>query len=167
MCSSDLRIARLRDHWLLDQVLVNAADLALNGNQTEGAHALLTEAHQRLESRYPLAKDTAEQWRYAVWDSVNAQLMGRQQHPDDASAIFFRAREVLVKRFGSQGFYVLRLDQRRAGLDRGARITSSISKPQAVIASVPGSGTVVPTWAQPGGTPGNGLPDESRPFKSR
>jgi tetratricopeptide (TPR) repeat protein len=111
-----LAIARLRDHWLLDQVLVNVADLELRSNQTGGAARDLAEAHGLLEKHYPLAANPAEEWRYAVWESVNADLLARQQRYDEARAALARARGVLVRRFGAGGFYVLRLDQRAAAM---------------------------------------------------
>ncbi len=111
-----LSIARAREHWLLDQVLVNAADLELADHRMEPARALLAESRQRLENRHPLAKEPAEVWRYAVWESVHAAELGAEAHRDEAVAAFTGARATLVERFGPRGFYVLRLDQRQAAL---------------------------------------------------
>jgi hypothetical protein len=95
-------------------VVLNAADLALSGHDTRTAAPLLEEARRLLAARYPQANDPDVQWRYAVWDSVNAELLALQNRRDDARASFARAREVLVKRYGPQGFFVRRLDQRAA-----------------------------------------------------
>jgi hypothetical protein len=77
-----------------------------------------------LEVRYSLTKDPSAQWRYAAWDAVNADLLALESRPDEARAMFARARAVLVKRFGPQGFYVLRLDQRAAARNLAAARTS-------------------------------------------
>jgi tetratricopeptide (TPR) repeat protein len=110
-----LEIARLRNHSILDQVVLNAADLELCTHRTEAAAALLSEARRLLESRYPQPTDATAKWRYAAWDAVNAEYLALAHHPDEARATFARARDVLTNRFGPQGFYVLRLDQRAEG----------------------------------------------------
>jgi tetratricopeptide (TPR) repeat protein len=109
-----LQIARPRSHWMLDQILLNAADLELSTRNTSAAAELLGEARRQLEARYPHSKDPAADWRYAAWDAVNAGLLALENRADDARTTYARAREVLVKRFGPSGFYVLRLDQRAA-----------------------------------------------------
>jgi hypothetical protein len=109
---------------MLDQVVLNAADLELSAHRTEGASPLLDEARRLLETRYPLTKEPAAQWRYAAWDAVNADFLALEHRSDDARATFARARDVLVKRFGPQGFYVLRLDQRAAAQNLAAAGTS-------------------------------------------
>jgi tetratricopeptide (TPR) repeat protein len=115
-----LQIARPRNHPVLDQVVLNAADLELSAHAVQTAAPLLDEARKLLVARYPLATDPNAQWRYAVWDSVNAELLALENHPDDARATFARARDALVKRYGEQSFFVLRLDQRAATLNRVA-----------------------------------------------
>jgi len=122
--SRALQIARLRNSVMLDQVVLNAADLELSAHRTEGASPLLDEARRLLETRYPLTKEPAAQWRYAAWDAVNADFLSLEHRSDDARATFARARDVLVKRFGPQGFYVLRLDQRAAAHNLAAAGTS-------------------------------------------
>ena len=122
--SRALQIARLRNSVMLDQVVLNAADLELSAHRTEGASPLLDEARRLLETRYPRTKEPAAQWRYAAWDAVNADFLALEHRPDDARATFARARDVLVKRFGPQGFYVLRLDQRAAAQNLAAAGTS-------------------------------------------
>jgi tetratricopeptide (TPR) repeat protein len=109
-----LQIARPRNHWMLDQILLNAADLELSTRHTPAAAELLGEARRQLEARYPLSKNPGADWRYAAWDAVNAGLLALENRADDARSSLARAREVLVRRFGPSGFYVLRLDQRAA-----------------------------------------------------
>lgn len=109
-----LKIARLPGHdEILDQVLVNAADVDLAEHRIDRARSYLAEAQALLVQRFPLAKEPQEEWRYAAWSAVNAKLLSFENHSQEASALLARARRVLVRRFGEQGFYVLRLDQRR------------------------------------------------------
>jgi tetratricopeptide (TPR) repeat protein len=107
-----LQIARPRNHQILDQVVLNEADLALSTHDLKGAATSLEEARRLLAARYS-PTDPNAQWRYAVWDSVDAALLAAEKRPE-ARALFARAREVLVKRYGPQSFFVLRLDQRAA-----------------------------------------------------
>jgi hypothetical protein len=71
-----------------------------------------------LEKRYPPSADSTEEWRYAEWDAVNAARLALENHRDAAQPALEHARDVLVRRFGPQGFYVLRLDQRAAAAGR-------------------------------------------------
>jgi tetratricopeptide (TPR) repeat protein len=120
-----LQIARLRNHAFLDQVLLNAADLELSMRRTDGVPALLDESHRLLQIHYPLATDPSAQWRYAAWEAVNANLTSLQGRPDEAQATLAHAREVLIKRFGAQGFYVRRLEQRAKSMNlAGAAISA-------------------------------------------
>ena len=111
-----LQIARLRNHPMLDQVLLNAADIELSSHRADGVAAMLGEARRLLEASHPPTADGAAQWRYAAWDAVNAQLTALDGRPDAARAAMSAARDLLVQRFGAQGFYVRRLDQRVASL---------------------------------------------------
>jgi len=120
-----LQIARMRNHVFLDQVLLNAADLELSLRRTNNAPALLDEARRLLQSHYPLSADPTAQWRYAVWDSVNANLLALEGRPDEARAALSHARDVLTKRFGVQGFYVQRLEQRAKPMNLGVAATTS------------------------------------------
>ena len=120
-----LQIARLRNHAFLDQVLLNAADLELSVRRTDGVPALLDESHRLLQIHYPLATDPSAQWRYAAWEAVNADLMSLQGRPDEAQATLAHAREVLTKRFGAQGFYVRRLEQRAKSMNLASAAISA------------------------------------------
>jgi tetratricopeptide (TPR) repeat protein len=105
-------IARLPDHdQLLDQVLLNEADIELaNGNRSRAA-ALLAESKSLLQKIHPNV--TADAWRYAVWDAVNAQLLVANGNSAAAASMLATAQPVIVQRFGAAGFYNL-LAKRRA-----------------------------------------------------
>ncbi len=111
-------IARLPDHGeLLDQVLLNEADLELAQGHMERAAELLAESKELLQKAHPL--DPANAWRYAVWDAVDAQLLAINGDPG-AAATLAGAQRTIVQRFGSNGFYNL-LAKRRALLIANAR----------------------------------------------
>jgi tetratricopeptide (TPR) repeat protein len=97
-------IARLPDHGeLLDQVLLNEADIELaSGNRTRAA-ALLMESKALLQKAHP--DSSADAWRYAVWDSVNAQLLAADGDTAAAARILEAAQRILTRRFGEGGFY--------------------------------------------------------------
>ncbi len=81
------QIARLPDHGtLLDQVLLNRADLELRDGSTDKAITSLEESRRLLEVAFPLAKRPSEAWRYAVWDTVNAELLARRGDPQQRRA---------------------------------------------------------------------------------
>jgi len=89
----------------------------LSSHRIEGVEALLGEARRLLETRYPLSTDPTAQWRYAAWNAVNANLLALQGRPEEARAALALARDVLSKRFGAQGFYVRRLEQRAKSMN--------------------------------------------------
>jgi tetratricopeptide (TPR) repeat protein len=108
------QIARLPDHGvLLDQVLLNVADIELQQGNTDQAAAPLAESRRLLEAAYPLAKRPTEAWRYAVWDTVNAELLARRGDDTNAKRAIESAAPVIARRFGSAGFYSM-LTQRRS-----------------------------------------------------
>jgi tetratricopeptide (TPR) repeat protein len=108
------QIARLPNHGkLLDQVLLNDAEIELREGDGERASASLTESRRLLEAAFPLAKHPAEAWRYAVWNTVNAELLAQKGNAADARSAIADASPVIAKRFGSGGFYSL-LAQRRS-----------------------------------------------------
>ena len=105
-------IARLPDHGeLLDQVLLNAADVALAQGDRARAAALLAESKQLLQKAHPF--DAEDAWRYAVWDAVNAQLLAANGDAAGAVHMLDAARQIIIRRFGENGFYNL-LAKRRA-----------------------------------------------------
>jgi tetratricopeptide (TPR) repeat protein len=108
------QIARLPDHGvLLDQVLLNAADIDLLDGNADQAAAPLAESHRLLETAYPLDQHPAEAWRYAVWNTVDAELRARRGDDANAKRAIELAAPVIVQRFGPTGFYSM-LTQRRA-----------------------------------------------------
>jgi tetratricopeptide (TPR) repeat protein len=112
-------IARLPDHdELLDQVLLNEADIELAKSDRLKAAALLSEAKILLEKAHPdPAKDA---WRYAAWQAVNAQLLMANGDIDGAQQALSTAQSVLIQRFGENGFHSV-LARRRAAAIAGAR----------------------------------------------
>jgi tetratricopeptide (TPR) repeat protein len=104
-------IARLPDHGdLLDQVLLNEADIARANGDLKQAAALLGESKALLAKTHP--DGPANAWRYAVWDAVHAQLLAANGNSDEAKSALSAAQAILVKRFGPNGFYS-RLTERR------------------------------------------------------
>jgi tetratricopeptide (TPR) repeat protein len=108
------QIARLPDHGvLLDQVLLNAADIELQEGNADQAGAPLAESHRLLETAYPLAQRPTEAWRYAVWDTVDAELLACRGDDAKAKQSIESAAPKIRLRFGSAGFYSM-LTQRRS-----------------------------------------------------
>jgi tetratricopeptide (TPR) repeat protein len=106
-------IARLPDHGeLLDQVLLNEADIELATGNRERAAGLLAESKALLQKSHP--ESPADAWRYAVWDSINAQLLAANGDLLTAARNLEAAQKILAKRFGESGFYSL-LARRRSG----------------------------------------------------
>jgi tetratricopeptide (TPR) repeat protein len=103
---------------LLDQVLLNEADIELASANRERAAALLTEAKIVLQKAHP--EGPADAWRYAVWDSVNAQLLATNGDQASAARILAAAQKTLALRFGESGFYCM-LAKRRTMLIAEAR----------------------------------------------
>ena len=107
-------IARLPDQGeLLDQVLLNEADIELTDGNLARAAALLGESRDLLQKAHP--ESTSEAWRYAVWDSVKAQLLAANGDPAAAASLLAAARSIIARRFGETGFYSV-LAKRRAQL---------------------------------------------------
>ncbi len=97
-------IARLPDHGeLLDQVVLNEADIELASGNRDRAAALLTESKALLQKAHP--DSAADAWRYAVWDSVNAQLLAADGDSAAAAKVLQAAQKTLALRFGESGFY--------------------------------------------------------------
>jgi tetratricopeptide (TPR) repeat protein len=103
-------IARVPGHGeLLDQVVLNEADIEFLLGDRAHAAVLLAEARELLQKAHP--ENPTEEWRYAVWNSVNAQLLAANGDMAGAAATLSAARTVLVKRFGENGFYSVRAKQ--------------------------------------------------------
>jgi tetratricopeptide (TPR) repeat protein len=100
------QIARLPDHGkILDQVLLNAAEIELQSGNVNKATASLAESRRLLEAAFPPATRPTEAWRYAVWSTVNAELLARKGDAIGARSAITDARPAIVKRFGDTGFY--------------------------------------------------------------
>jgi tetratricopeptide (TPR) repeat protein len=99
-------IARMPDQGeLLDQVLLNEADIELaSGNRTRAA-ALFAESKALLQKTHP--ESPADAWRYAVWDAANAQLLAANGDSENAAKALSAAQAVIIRRFGANGFYNL------------------------------------------------------------
>jgi tetratricopeptide (TPR) repeat protein len=104
-------IARMPDHGeLLDQVLLNEADIQLTAGDRGKASALLMEAKDFLNKAHP--PSAADNWRYAVWDAVQAQLLAQNGDVRGAERILSVAQPIIIHRFGAKGFYSLLADRR-------------------------------------------------------
>ena len=90
---------------LLDQVLLNEADIgSTDGNRARAAE-LLKESKTLLQKVHPDSR--AEAWRYAVWDSVNAQMLAANGDIAAATGVLSAAQKTLARRFGETGFYCI------------------------------------------------------------
>ena len=110
-------IARSREHNdLLDQVLLNEADLDLAMGDSSRAALLLDESKALLQAAHP--KDGANAWRYAVWDTVSAELLATRGDTAQAQQLLSAAESIIRQRYGATGLYLL-LAERRAQLING------------------------------------------------
>ena len=122
------RIARLPNQGArLDQVLLNEADFELRGDRVQRAPALLAESRRLLQTAFPPQQQSTEAWRYAILDTVDAELIAHQGDAATARRKLASALPIIEKRFGPSGFQSL-LAQRRvqfvetqATLGAGAR----------------------------------------------
>jgi tetratricopeptide (TPR) repeat protein len=114
-------IARMPDHGeLLDQVLLNEADIELASGNRERAAALLAESKALLQKAHPDAPGDA--WRYAVWDLMNAQLLAAKGDFAVASNTLAAAQKILLLRFGEKGFYSVLAKQRMLAIANAQKV---------------------------------------------
>jgi tetratricopeptide (TPR) repeat protein len=107
------QIARLPNHGkMLDQVLLNAADIELRDGDADRTPTDLAESRRLLETAFPLATHPSEAWRYAVWDTVNAEWLARTGDALEARRAIDSALPVITARFGRNGFYLVLAEQR-------------------------------------------------------
>jgi tetratricopeptide (TPR) repeat protein len=102
-----LSIAQLPGHGAflsLVQMTCAYVDLA-EARNLDAAAALLTDSHGLLEQEYPLNKNAAAAWRYAVWDSVDARLLAARGESTRARQLLTASVPVIEQRFGASGFY--------------------------------------------------------------
>jgi tetratricopeptide (TPR) repeat protein len=110
-------IALKRSHNdLLDQVLVNEADLDLAAGKFSQAAARLAQSKQLLQAQYP--NDSANAWRYAVWDTVEAELAAVNGPTAEAERLLSAAALVLRQRYGPTGLYTLLANRRAQFISR-------------------------------------------------
>ncbi|HUN27182.1 MAG TPA: tetratricopeptide repeat protein [Steroidobacteraceae bacterium] len=113
-------IGRLPDHGeLLDQVLLNEADLELRTDSRSRAAALLAESRRLLERGH--AEDKLNAWRYAVWSSVDAELIAANGDVASGLKMLQTAEVVIRQRFGAGGFYALLAERHADFIRHGAR----------------------------------------------
>jgi tetratricopeptide (TPR) repeat protein len=118
-------IARLPNQGvLLDQVLLNEADLELRGADKQHAPALLAESRRLLEAAFPPKPQSTEAWRYAIWDTVDAELLAVQGDVTGARGKINAALPTIEKRFGSKGFQSLAARQRLEFVDAKATLSA-------------------------------------------
>jgi tetratricopeptide (TPR) repeat protein len=120
------QIARLPNQGtLLDQVLLNAADLELRGAHLLRAPALLAESRRLLEAAHP-PKDSSEAWRYAVWDTAEAELLAAQGDVTTGRAKINSALPIIEQRYGLKGFYSLLARRRLEFVEQQAALSAKI-----------------------------------------
>ena len=103
-------IAELPGGPFLDQVLLNEADLALHNGDLQRAATFLTRSKASLEEAHK--NDATNAWRYAVWDSVNAELLAARGDTDGALRTLVAAGALLRQRFGPTGLYPQLVERR-------------------------------------------------------
>jgi tetratricopeptide (TPR) repeat protein len=98
-------IAGKRAHSdLLDQVLLDKADLEIVTGHPALAEASLTKSKQLLQATY--RNDTNNAWRYAVWDMIHVHLLAASNNNTaEAQQTLVAAESVVRQRFGANGFY--------------------------------------------------------------
>ncbi|HEV7613964.1 MAG TPA: tetratricopeptide repeat protein [Steroidobacteraceae bacterium] len=97
-------IARLPDHGeLLDQVLLNEADLELASGHSARASVLLSESKNLLRKSHP--NNASNAWRYARWDTVNAAVLAANGEAFESDKSLAAANRIIRQRFGATGFY--------------------------------------------------------------
>jgi tetratricopeptide (TPR) repeat protein len=88
---------------LLDQVMLNEAQLAIENGDVSRTTTLLARSKLLLQKAHP--QSPSEAWRYSVWDIVNAQLVAAQGDTASATKILNAAEKVIDGRFGSVSYY--------------------------------------------------------------
>src|SRR5262249_32215434 len=110
---------------LLDQVLTTAADLQLRTGHITEAAASLAEARRLLAMSYPLADNPDEAWRYAICDSIGAELAAVQSALGVGEKQLETALPLIAKRWGPNGFHTVLARQRAKFIQEQAARTHS------------------------------------------
>jgi tetratricopeptide (TPR) repeat protein len=114
------RIARMPEHdEILDQVLLNEADVALHTGDKKHAAELLQQSRTALAKAHP--NDPLNAWRYAVWDTVAAELTAINGAADSGMATVRAARATIVQHFGEGSYYAQLTDKRTKFINAAAR----------------------------------------------
>jgi serine/threonine protein kinase/tetratricopeptide (TPR) repeat protein len=112
-------IARLPHQGvLLDEVLLNKADLAIRAGHRSAAAAPLAESRRLLEATHPMDRNAGEAWRYALWDTVDAELRSANGDLPTGRIRLASALPVITVRFGKAGFNTLLARRRAAFAER-------------------------------------------------
>lgn len=112
------RIAGKQNHWMLDQVLTNLADVYAKTSRAPQAEVLLGHARTLLEKQYPRTEMPEEAWRYALQDAVLATTYAAEKKYPEARQLLTAALPIVRKRFGEGRYYTRDLEARLASLPR-------------------------------------------------
>jgi hypothetical protein len=94
--------------------------MELSAGDADQAAAALTESRRLLEAAWPLSQHPLEAWRYAVWDSVDAELLLRRGNAEAARRLIAAALPPITQRFGAQGFHTQLARRRAQTIEHGA-----------------------------------------------
>ena len=100
-----LRIARARQHWMLNQVLGNLADLYEATGRLGNARESLAQARAALADHYGEKLRGDEAWRSAVLDLFAASCDIDERRFAEAERLLLAALPTLEARFGRRSFY--------------------------------------------------------------
>lgn len=109
-------IAEKQNHWMLDQVLTNLADVYAKTARAPQAEQLLARARALLEKQYPPGEMPDEAWRYALQDAVLATTYAAEKKYPEARKLLAAALPIVRKRFGEGRYYTRDLEERLARL---------------------------------------------------
>ena len=137
LLSEALRIARLRHHWMLNQVLGNLADLNERTGDKASARMNLDLAQAELKTQYGALLAGKERWRAAVLDLVEAALMRDAGQLEPAQRSLLVSLAVLQERFGPQGLFTHRAEELLFEIARSRRDLAGQKKYRTLLAANP------------------------------
>lgn len=111
-----LAISRPRNHWMLNQVLGNEAELAFMSARYPEGRMLVDEARAVLQKQYGDKLKSTEAWRSAVLDVTEAAYELQQHDSAQAERLLLGALPILEQHFGKRSFYVERANARLVSL---------------------------------------------------
>jgi tetratricopeptide (TPR) repeat protein len=97
--------ARMHKHWLLSQVLTNAAELDVRQRRLGQAGAALDQARALLVADYGDALTDTAAWRLAILNSVAGSYEIERGHLGEAEKLLTGAWPVLRARFGARSYF--------------------------------------------------------------